>query len=174
MARNIPPRGGQATRSLIFNRWHALRTERALPERALLYEQRNIALNKVGVLDMSKRVMTSEEVAELVGDVPGFKEGQREREAIFLIGEKLREVRKSYLGVSQKEAAHLIGIEQPELSRIETGMGKRGPSLGTIQRILSAYEAYLRETDAAIRVSLNICVSHDSSSEIVLMPLTVS
>lgn len=134
----------------------------------------SISINRAEVPNMRAGLMTSEEVEELLQDVPGFAAGQREREAILLLGEKLRELRKAYLCISQEEAATLIGIKQPDLSRIETGMGKRGPSFGTIARIADAYQGYLRQTDPTIHIGLNICISHDDASDTVLIPLTVN
>lgn len=88
------------------------------------------------------------------------------------LGEKLRDLRTSHLGISQKDAAKLSGIKQPELSRIETGLGKRGPSFLTINRIITAYEAYLRQSDPTIHVELSINVSSDNSDEVALTHLT--
>lgn len=119
---------------------------------------------------MLAKLMTNAEVEELLRAVPGFEEGRQERAAIMFLGEQIRELRKSRLHISQKAAAKLSGIEQPELSRLEAGVGKRGPSILTITRIINAYQAYLRQTDPTIRVGLTICVSHDNSSQITLSP----
>ena len=115
---------------------------------------------------MPMKLVTNAEIKKHLRNVPGFEEGRRQRETIILLGEKIRDLRKSELGISQTEAAKLIGIEQPELSRIENGVGKRGPSYLTLTRIINAYQSYLRQTDPAIHVGLNISVSHGDSEEV--------
>ena len=106
--------------------------------------------------------------------MPGFEKGRQQRETIILLGEKFRDLRESELGLSQTEAAKLIGIEQPELSRIENGVGKRGPSYLTITNIIEAYQSYLRQIDPTVHVALNLSVSHDDSEEVAQSLLTVS
>lgn len=89
--------------------------------------------------------------------VEGFTEGRRLQAQILALGERLRELREGELGLSQTQAAKLIGLEQSELSRsIENGVGSRGPSYSTIARIIEAYQAALRERDASARLSLSI------------------
>lgn len=111
------------------------------------------------------RSVPSSSVVRRLRDVPGFDEGRQQRETIMLLGEKIRQLRESELGISQTEAARLIGMEQPELSRIENGVGKRGPSYITITRIIHAYQAYLRQRDPGVNVALNIDVSHENSGQ---------
>ncbi|MCB0637994.1 MAG: helix-turn-helix transcriptional regulator [Lewinella sp.] len=112
------------------------------------------------------------ELEQRLRNVPGFEEGRRQRENIFLLGERIRELRETELRISQAEAARLVGMEQPELSRIENGVGKRGPSYLTITRIINAYQDYLRQTDPTVHVGLSINVSHDNSEEVAQNLLT--
>jgi transcriptional regulator with XRE-family HTH domain len=107
------------------------------------------------------KAATSTEFEQRLRDVPGFEEGRRQRENILRLGEKIRELRETELGITQAEAARLVGMEQPELSRIENGIGKRGPSYLTITRIISAYR-----TNPTVQVALNISVSYDDSEEV--------
>lgn len=88
--------------------------------------------------------------------VEGFAEGRRLQAQILALGERLRELREGELGLSQTQAAKLVGLEQSELSRIENGVGSRGPSYSTIARIIEAYQAALRERDASAHLSLSI------------------
>lgn len=115
---------------------------------------------------MPKKLVTNAEIEKRLRNVPGFEKGRKQRETIILLGEKIRDLRKSELGISQAQAAKLIGMEQPELSRIENGVGQRGPSYLTITRIINAYQSYLQQTDSAVHVGLNISVSHGDSEEV--------
>lgn len=116
--------------------------------------------------------MTSAEVKKRLSDVPGFEEGLKQRATIMLLGEKIRQLRESELGISQTQAAELIGMEQPELSRIENGVGKRGPSYLTITRIINTYQAFLRQKNPATNLALNIGVSHGDSDDAAMFMLT--
>ena len=70
------------------------------------------------------------------------------------LGGAMRELRENVLGVSQTEAARLIGMEQSELSRIENGVGSRGPSYTTIARIIEAYHRFLHANDPGCSLGL--------------------
>ena len=121
---------------------------------------------------MKRQLVSEEDVMKSLCDVPGFEEGRKEQATLFRLGEKLRYLRTSQLGISQGEAATLIGIKKSKLSRIETGLSKRAPSFLSIIQIISAYEAYLQQSDRAIHVSLSISISSDDSDEVEMMPLT--
>lgn len=118
--------------------------------------------------------MTNDDVEESLRDIPGFTEGRQRRESILLLGEKIRQLRESELGISQTQAAKLIGMEQPELSRIENGVGKRGPSYLTITRIINAYQSYLRKHKPAVHVGLSIDVSYEDTQQAAQFLLTDS
>lgn len=98
--------------------------------------------------------------------VPGFEQGRKRRANIVRLGELIRELRKSELGITQTEAAKLIGMEQSELSRIENGFGRRGPSYLTITRIIDAYRGYLQSKDPSYRLDLNLTLSHGEAAEV--------
>jgi len=76
-----------------------------------------------------------------LAQIPGFSRGYDQRDRIIKLGAALRELRKKHLDISQRQAAEMIGMQQSELSRIETGVSELGPSMTTIGRILDAYIA---------------------------------
>lgn len=101
-----------------------------------------------------RRMATHAEVGKRLANVPGVAEGIALQRQIARLGEKLRLLREQQLELSQTAAARLAGLPQSELSRIEAGTGRRGPSYATVTRILSAYEAAL--ADRGHSLSLNI------------------
>jgi len=100
--------------------------------------------------------MTHEELGDALGDIPGFKEGRKLQSEIMALGDLLRTLREKELGLSQTAAAKLIGIDQPELSRIENGFGRRGPSFLTINRIVDAYSSFKKISNPDYRLGLNV------------------
>ena len=114
---------------------------------------------------MAEKYVTTASVRGQLKDAPGYDEARQRREHIIRLGEKMRDLRQSELGLSQSAAAKLIGMEQPELSRIENGVGKRGPTYETITRIIEAYQGYLREHKSSRRVGISIVV-HDEESAV--------
>ncbi len=105
-------------------------------------------------------------IARELADVEGFNEGRQLRAQIIELGEKMRELRENVLDLNQTEAAKLIGMEQPELSRIENGVGSRGPSYSTITRIIEAYQGYLQSQSSDYHLGLNIQVRRADSDEV--------
>ena len=67
----------------------------------------------------------------------GFVEGYEARDAIMQAARVVREMR-SEAGLTQAELAARAGMSQPEISRLETGLGKQGPSVETIGRLAQA------------------------------------
>ena len=91
---------------------------------------------------MVSKTRTNKSLHKALVNVPGFKRGYAKRDRIIKLGKALRKVREIHLKLNQKEAAALVGMEQSELSRLEAGVGERGPSMLTIGRIMDAYEKY--------------------------------
>lgn len=93
----------------------------------------------------------------------GFDEGYDRRSKIIRLGELLRKLRTDEIGLSQTDAAKLIDMPQPELSRIENGHGEQGPSYVTVTQIIEVYTEYLREKGATVKLSLEISMSDQKS-----------
>ncbi|MCG8370184.1 MAG: helix-turn-helix domain-containing protein [Proteobacteria bacterium] len=114
-----------------------------------------------------KTVDTVEEaLARELGNVEGFEQGRRLRAQIIELGDKMRELRENVLELNQTQAARLIGMDQPELSRIENGIGARGPSYSTITRIIEAYQAYLQRQGLDYYIGLNIQLRRADTDEV--------
>ena len=105
-----------------------------------------------------KELLPHDHVTKRLGETPGFKDGQNRRRKILKLGRRLRDLRETALQISQTEAAKLACMEQPELSRIENGLGERGPSYDTITRIIDAYQSFLRERDPSCLLELQLSV----------------
>ena len=60
--------------------------------------------------------------------VSGFREGNEARDAILEIARLLREMREAE-DLSQAEFAARVGMSQEQISRLETGVSKRGPRI---------------------------------------------
>lgn len=95
-------------------------------------------------------------LARELSGIEGFAEGRKIRAQIIELGDKIRALREDVLEITQTAASELIGIEQSELSRIENGVGSRGPSFSTITRIIEAYQGYLQKVDPTYHLGLNI------------------
>lgn len=70
-------------------------------------------------------------------DADGFAEGYGERNAIMHAARMIREMRIG-AGLTQAELAARTGMSQPDISRLEAGVGKHGPSVETLQRLTDA------------------------------------
>ena len=78
-----------------------------------------------------------------------FRRGYQLRRKVVQLGEKLRELRTSeFVGLTQQQAADLIGMSQSELSRIENGTGPQGPSYATLLTIIEGYSQVAAEHNA--------------------------
>lgn len=117
-------------------------------------------------VNRSKPAIGESAVARELADVQGFEQGRKLQKQIIKLGEKMREVREAILGITQTEAARLVGMEQSELSRIEAGTGARGPSYSTISRIINAYESYLQSENGDYHVSLSIQTRRVDTDEV--------
>jgi len=107
--------------------------------------------------------ITNEELGQALQELPGFRRGFNQRRRILQLGNVLREVRVDYLHLSQGEAARLIGIQQPDLSRLESGTGERGPSMATIGRIIDAYEGYYAKQHRGARMALSLGIKMENA-----------
>ena len=109
--------------------------------------RRMVEQNKLGesaaLESLRKRGMAAE----------GFVEGYEARDAIMQAARVVREMR-SEAGLTQAELAARAGMSQPEISRLETGLGKQGPSVETIGRLAQACNRRLvmmaQETKASL------------------------
>src|SRR6516165_6090878 len=72
----------------------------------------------------------------------GFREGYEEREGIIRLGNLLRQAREA-AGLTQELLATKIGMSQPGISRLESGLGPHGPELDTVLRYVHGLEAEL-------------------------------
>ncbi len=112
--------------------------------------------------------VTHDSVSEQLLRIPGVHEGAEEQRKIFCLGEMLRDVRERFAKVSQAEAARIVGIPQPELSRIENGFGARGPTYATVLAILGGYERYLAPKGVDIGLALDVKIQGGRSVHYVL------
>jgi transcriptional regulator with XRE-family HTH domain len=103
-----------------------------------------------------RQVVKHTEVGARLAAVNGVAEGIALQQQIARLGAKLRLVREENLQFSQTVAAELAGLPQSELSRIEAGIGRRGPSYATVTRILAAYEAALAGRGQSLSLSIEV------------------
>lgn len=99
-------------------------------------------------------------------DLPGFDEGRKLQAQILELGDKVRMLREDVLKISQTEAAGLIGIDQSDLSRIENGVGNRGPSYAMITRIIEAYQSFMQKVEPSSHLALNIQFRRGEADEV--------
>jgi transcriptional regulator with XRE-family HTH domain len=72
----------------------------------------------------------------------GFREGYDARDALIRFGAMLRRVRES-AGLTQEDLAKRVGMTQPAVSRLETGLGSHGPEIDTVMRFVHGCQAEL-------------------------------
>lgn len=86
------------------------------------------------------RKNNSAEFAQLVrkaNDVDGFIDGYTARDSIMSVARLVRKTRIQR-GLTQAALAELANMTQPEISRIETGLGKKGPTTESLMRLTRA------------------------------------
>lgn len=91
------------------------------------------------------RKNSSAEVARLVKKargVDGFMDGYLARDSIMSVAQLLRKTRIQS-GLTQAELAKLANMTQPEISRIEAGLGKKGPTIESLKRLTRACDRRL-------------------------------
>ncbi len=69
--------------------------------------------------------------------VDAFAEGYEARDAIVHAGQLVKQMRVG-AKLTQAALAKRAGMSQPEVSRIESGLGTQGPSVETIDRLAEA------------------------------------
>lgn len=124
------------------------------------------AARKRKPVERKKIDVIGDALARELADVEGFDQGRHLRAQILALGDKMRELRENVLDLNQTQAAKLIGMDQPELSRIENGTGQRGPSYSTITRIIDAYQAYLQDQNLDYHLGLNIQLRRADTDEV--------
>ena len=72
----------------------------------------------------------------------GFAEGYAARDAILRAGLMVRAMRTD-AGLTQTQLAKRAGMSQAEISRLEAGLGKHGPSVETLNRLAQACDLRL-------------------------------
>lgn len=88
----------------------------------------------------NKREVVSPKLARLVAkgmESQDFKEGYEAASQIIAVGELIRSLRLSSR-MTQAELAKKAGMTQTEISRIESGLGKQGPTYLTLHRLSQA------------------------------------
>lgn len=70
-------------------------------------------------------------------DVTPLEAGYKSKDAIIKYGQQLRNMRNS-TGMNQHALAKAAGMAQPDISRLEKGVGKVGPSVSTMSRLANA------------------------------------
>ena len=65
----------------------------------------------------------------------GFREGYAARDALIRLGEMLQRLREAS-GLTQSQLAGRVGMTQPAVSRIESGLGPNGPEIDTVMRYM--------------------------------------
>ena len=75
----------------------------------------------------------------LIGSTPAEQQAARDAEIILEVGEMVRSVRDAR-GVSQEELAELTGMTRSQISDVERGIGRVGPSLITLRRLMCALD----------------------------------
>ena len=74
--------------------------------------------------------------SELLGN-RYYKDAVRERDAVFLAADFIRDSRKK-VNLSQVELAKRIGVSQARISELESGRLKHGPSISVLSKIATA------------------------------------
>jgi HTH-type transcriptional regulator/antitoxin HipB len=65
----------------------------------------------------------------------GFRDGYSARDALVRLGEMLQQLREAS-GLTQAQLASRVGMTQPAVSRIESGLGPNGPEVDTVMRYM--------------------------------------
>jgi DNA-binding XRE family transcriptional regulator len=65
----------------------------------------------------------------------GFREGYAGRDALIRLGEMLQQLREAS-GLTQTQLACRVGMTQPAVSRMESGLGPNGPEIDTVMRFM--------------------------------------
>lgn len=125
-------------------------------------------MSKRATKDTGEEWITHEEVSDALLRIPGVEAGVVQQERISRLGGRLREVREIYLKMTQTEAAKILGMPQSELSRLEAGTGRKGPTFTTVTSIVDRYEQYLAPSGVEIALSLDVSVQSGEATHYAL------
>ena len=70
-------------------------------------------------------------------EADGFLEGYEARAVIMRVAREIRSMRIN-AGLTQTQLARRAGMSQPEISRLEAGVGTQGPGVETLSRLAAA------------------------------------
>lgn len=87
--------------------------------------------------DDERPLLTFEEVSSSVMANPKMRAAVIEQRAVLATSRLIRETREE-AGLSQSELALRLGVTQARVSSLESGCGKKGPSIGLLARIAEA------------------------------------
>lgn len=104
----------------------------------------DISNNKRHSAQMAKKkFVTLAEVGRELVRVPGMTEAIAHEQASLRAAQFIRETRERR-GLTQLQLARKLGVSQARVSEIESGRGRRGPSMDLLERIASACGGHLR------------------------------
>ena len=83
----------------------------------------------------------------------GFSEGYEARDAIVHVAQMIRQMRLD-AGLTQAALAERAGMAQPDISRLEAGLGTQGPGVEILNRLAMAcnLRLFMGMQDASITV----------------------
>ena len=93
----------------------------------------------------------------------GFSEGYEARAAIMAVAKEIRRMRLN-AGLTQTQLAQRAGMSQPEISRIEAGVGRQGPSVDTLNRLAMACNQRLIVSTQAVPAPPNAETQREQAS----------
>ena len=76
-------------------------------------------------------------------DLPEVRTGFDRRARLIEVGQLIKDLRIAQ-GLTQAELAERVGTSQPEIVRLERGLGRQGPTIDTLMRVAGAMHKALR------------------------------
>src|SRR5690606_2304696 len=70
-------------------------------------------------------------------DLPEVRTGFDRRARLIEVGQRIKDLRIAQ-GLTQAELAERVGTSQPEIVRLERGLGRQGPTIDTLMRVAGA------------------------------------
>jgi transcriptional regulator with XRE-family HTH domain len=112
-----------------------------------------------------KRPLNRSALDELTLSTPDARAAYQEQRLALEVGRTIRRERK-FAELTQMQLAAKAGIDQADLSRLETGQGVRGATIGFVERVAHALgrEVVIQFVDPA-RKTDNEEVAHDVSHQ---------
>lgn len=95
-----------------------------------------------------------EDLCERGVRAPGFAEGYAVRDAVMQAGRMVRAMRND-AGFTQTQLAERAGMSQAEISRLEAGLGRHGPSVEILNRLAKACDLRLVMAMTELSASAN-------------------